>query len=75
MMRPSKFYQGWLQLVSRGSDVLLFMMGYFLGKEIFWAALLFLAAKVVVGFTVSELMYKRMQAVVKEGGENDETTQ
>lgn len=65
-LRASKFYQRWLQIVSRGSDILLFLMGYSLGKEVFWAALLFLAAKLAVGFTVSELMYKRMQAVVRE---------
>lgn len=66
MLRPSKFYQRWLQLVSRGSDILLFFMGYFLGKEVFWAALIFLVAKIAIGFTVSELMYKRMRAVVRE---------
>lgn len=66
MLKPSKFYQRWLQVVSRGSDILLFLMGYFLGKEVFWAALIFLAAKIVVGLTVSELMYKRMKAVVRE---------
>lgn len=69
-LRSSRFYQRWLQLVSRGSDVLLFLMGYCLGKEVFWAALVFLAAKLAVGFTVSELMYKRMKAVVRE--ENNE---
>jgi hypothetical protein len=41
-------------------------MGYFLGKEVLWAALLFLIAKLVIGFTVSHLMYKRMRAVVRE---------
>jgi hypothetical protein len=66
MLKPSRFYQRWLQLVSRGSDILLFLMGYCLGKEVFWAALVFLVAKIVVGFTVSELMYKRMRAVVRE---------
>lgn len=65
-LRTSRFYQKWLQIVSRGSDLLLFLMGYFLGKEVFWAALVFLVAKLAVGFTVSELMYKRMQAVVRE---------
>lgn len=66
MLHPSKYYQRWLQLVSRGSDVLLFLMGYFLGKEVFYMAILFLIAKLAVGFTVSELMYKRMRAVVRE---------
>lgn len=68
MLKPSKFYQHWLQLVSRGSDIFLFLMGYFLGKEVFWAALLFLGAKLVIGFTVSALMYKRMKSVVREEG-------
>lgn len=68
-MKHSRFYQKWLQVVSRGSDILLFLMGYCLGKEIFWAALLFLVVKLAIGFTVGQLMYRRMQAVVKEGGE------
>lgn len=65
-MRSSRYYQRRLQFVSRGSDVLMFAMGYLLGKEIFWAALLVLTVKLVIGFTVSSLMYKRMQAVIKE---------
>ena len=69
-MRSSKFYQKWLQLVGRGSDVLLFLMGYSLGKGMFLTALSFLAVKLVIGFTVSQLVYKRMQAVVKEEGKN-----
>lgn len=69
-MKTSKYYQSRLQFVSRGSDVLMFTMGYLLGKEIFWAALLVLTIKLVIGFTVSSLMYKRMQAVVKEGNDD-----
>jgi len=65
-MRSSKYYQKWLQLVSRGSDVLLFMMGYFIGKEMFCTALLFLIVKLIIGFAISQLMYRRMQAVVGE---------
>ena len=44
----------------------MFAMGYCLGKEVLWAALLFLLAKLAVGFTVSALMYRRMRAVVRE---------
>lgn len=65
-LKASKYYQRWLQIVSRGSDVFLFLMGYFLGKEAFVVAIFFLVAKLVIGFTVSELMYKRMQSVVRE---------
>lgn len=68
-IKPSRYYQKWLQLVSRGSDVLLFLMGWTLGKEMFVISMCFLGVKILVGFTVSELMYKRMQAVVKEKGE------
>jgi len=65
-MKSSNYYQKWLQVVSRGSDVLLFMMGYTLGRKEFWAALMFLVLKLIIGFTVSQLMYRRLQAVVKE---------
>jgi len=69
-LKPSKYYQRRLQIVSRGSDVVLFLMGFFLGKEAFAMALIFLLLKVSIGFTVSELMYHRMKAVVRE--ENNE---
>lgn len=69
-LKSSRYYQNWLQIVSRSSDILLFCMGYFLGKELFIIALITLVLKIAIGFTVSELMYKRMQAVVGENKEN-----
>lgn len=66
-MKPSRYYQNWLQLVSRGSTIFLFFSGYFLGKEILIVAFVLLFFQLGIGFTTSELMYKRLQAVVKEG--------
>lgn len=66
-MKSSKYYQKWLQIVSRSSDVLLFLMGYTLGKDAFLVALLILALKLSAGFIASQLVYKRLQAVTEEG--------
>lgn len=68
-MKRSKYYQRWLQLVSRSSTMFLFFSGYFLGKEIFIVAFVLLFIQLGIGFIISELMYRRLKAVVKEGGE------
>lgn len=66
-MRPSKFYQRWLQVTSRGSTACLFFSAYLLGREEFVIALVLLAFQLISGYVISELMYGRLQAVVKEG--------
>ena len=65
-MKPSKVYQRWIQIIGRGSDVLLFFSAYFLGKEKFIAALTLLILKLIIGYISSELVYKRMKAVIRE---------
>ena len=72
-MRSSKFYQRCLQVTGRGSDVLLFLCGLFLGKGEFIAALIFLILKLIFGYISSELVYRRLKATVCEGDDtNDE---
>jgi hypothetical protein len=66
-MKPSRHYQKWLQFVSRFSDIVLFLSGYFLGKELLLVALLMLAFKLIIGFVSSELVYKRLKASIEEG--------
>jgi hypothetical protein len=42
-------------------------MGFFLGKEMFIIAFLFLILRIIHKVTISELMYRRSLVVVKEG--------
>lgn len=66
-MKSSRYYQNWLQIVSRGSAIFLFFSGYFLGKELFVIASILLLIQLGIGFSISELMYKRLQSTIKEG--------
>jgi len=67
-MKPSKYYQRWLQIVSRSSDVLLFFCAFFLGKEAFAIAIGLLIFRLINGYVISKLIYKRLQATISEGG-------
>lgn len=69
-MKSSRFYQTWVQIVGSTMDAVLFMSGFFLGKELLIIAIILLAIRIGGKITISELMYKRMQAVVKEGGKS-----
>jgi len=71
-MKPSKYYQKLLQVTSRGSDIILFFVGYFLGREQFIAAALLLLLRLASGYVISELVYKRLQASIREGGNETE---
>ena len=65
-MKNSRFYQTWTQIIGSISEMVLFFSGFFLGKEMFVAALILVFLRVVSKFTISELMYRRMKAVVRE---------
>lgn len=65
-MRASRYYQTWLQIVSRSSTIFMFLSGFYLGKGDIVTAVIMLILKLVTGYSISELMYKRMQAVVRE---------
>ena len=47
-------------------EVVLFLCGFFLGKGMFYTALVFLIVRIIHKLVVSELMYYRMRAVVSE---------
>ena len=65
-MKSSKYYQKILQITGRGGDILLFLCGLFLGKSQICAALIFLALRLVLGYISSELVYRRLKAVMEE---------
>ena len=47
----------------------MFLGGFFLGKEMFVTAFIFLVLRMAHKITISELMYRRSLVVVKEGVE------
>jgi hypothetical protein len=48
------------------SEIILFLGGFFLGKEMFLTALVFLIIRIAHKLLISELMYKRSITVVRE---------
>ena len=66
-MKSSRYYQNLVQIVGASSEIVLFLSGFFLGKAMFVTALILLLLRLVGKITISELMYKRMQAILFEG--------
>ena len=60
------------QIVGSASEIILFFSGFFLGKEMFVIAGLLIVVKVISKISISELMYNRMRAVVREGNQYEE---
>jgi hypothetical protein len=65
-LRSSRFYQNYVQVVGSISEIILFLGGFFLGKEMFLIALVFLIIRIAHKLLISELMYKRSITVVRE---------
>jgi len=65
-MKSSRFYQTCLQLIGSVGEIILFLCGFFLGKEMFVTALIFLIIRIVHKIIISELMYRRSIVVVRE---------
>ncbi len=71
-MKSSRFYQNCVQTVGSVSEVILFLSGFYLGKEMFITAFIFLMLRIANKIVISELMYRRSLVVVKEGVEMKE---
>ena len=56
-----------VQIVGSASEVVLFFSGFFLGKQMFAIAAILMIIKMISKISISELMYRRMQAVIREG--------
>ena len=65
-MKSSRFYQNCIQIVGSVSEIILFLGGFFLGKEMFIAAFIFLLLRIFHKIVISELMYRRSIIVVRE---------
>ena len=70
-MKPSRFYQNIVQMVGSVGEIILFLCGFFLGKEMFFTAIAFLIIRIVHKLAISELMYRRMKSVVREESKNE----
>lgn len=71
-MKSSRFYQTTLQAVGSVGEVILFLMGFFLGKSMFLTALIFLIVRICHKIIISELMYRRSITVVREEVNHDQ---
>ena len=70
-MKTSRHYQTAVQIIGSLGEIILFFSGFLLGKEMFYAAAILVAVRIVFKISVSELMYKRMRAVVREESKGD----
>jgi len=70
-MKSSRFYQNAVQMIGSVGEVILFLCGFFLGKEMFITAIIFLIIRILHKITISELMYRRMKSVLREENKGD----
>lgn len=68
-MKSSRYYQSVLQVIGMGGEVLLFLSGVFVGKGETLIAICFLILKMANKYLVSDLMYRRHQALLRESKE------
>jgi len=66
MGKDSRYYQTAVQIIGSIGEVVLFFSGFFLGKEAFVAAFILITVRIAFKLLVSEFMYRRMKAVVRE---------
>ncbi len=65
-LRPSKYYQNWLQFLGRGKDVFVFFLGFLLGQGFWFLSIILLIIQLLNGIFLAELVYLREQAVIRE---------
>lgn len=61
-----------VQLIGSSAEIVLFLGGFFMGKEMFIIAFSLLGLRVISKVFISEFMYKRMAAQIKEGKSTSE---
>jgi hypothetical protein len=65
-MKSSNYYQRLVQIIGSFAEIILFFSGYFLGQGAFATAAILVMIRIVFKVSVSELMFRRMKAVVRE---------
>lgn len=66
-LKSSRYYQNCVQIIGSSAEVILFLGGFFMGKEMFIIAFALLGLRLVSKVAISEFMYKRMSAQIEEG--------
>ena len=56
-----------VQTIGSSAEIILFLGGFFMGKSMFIIAFGLLALRIISKIAISEFMYKRMEAQIKEG--------
>ena len=66
-MKSSRYYQNCVQIIGSSAEIILFLGGFFMGKSMFVIAFSLLGLRIISKVAISEFMYKRMAAQIKEG--------
>lgn len=69
MTNVSRKLQTAVQVIGSTGEIVLFMAGFFLGSKAFVAAGVLILLRIVIKLAMSELMFRRHRAVIKEGFE------
>jgi len=56
-----------VQIIGSSAEIILFLGGFFMGKEMFVIAFSLLALRLISKVAISEFMYKRMSSQIEEG--------
>lgn len=56
-----------VQIIGSSAEIILFLGGFFMGKEMFVIAFGLLGLRLLSKVAISEFMYKRMAAQIEEG--------
>lgn len=65
-LKSSRSYQTLVQMIGSVGEIILFLSGFFLGKEMFITAFIFIIIRIIHKLIISELMYRRMKSVIRE---------
>ena len=71
-MKSSRWYQTVAQITGSVGEIVLFLSGFFLGKGLMITAVIFLVLRMFNKIIISEFIYRRSKAVIREGL-NEET--
>lgn len=66
-LKASRYYQNCVQTIGSSAEVILFLGGFFMAKEMFIVAFGLLGLRIISKIAISEFMYKRMSSQIKEG--------
>jgi len=66
-LKSSRYYQNMVQIIGSSAEIILFLGGFFMGKSMFIIAFGLLGLRLISKVAISEFMYKRMSAQIKEG--------